>query len=97
MRTRRLSILIVAQALLAQLTLIAEEEPAEIVGSTSRTAAKGYSQNQTRWHLGNIDHSRWDVKNDETKRWLHLNGPQFFTHSWVHRDGPISELPNSRV
>ena len=97
MRTRQLSILIVAQILLAQLTLVADEEPAEIVGSTSSTAAEGYSQSQTRWHLGNIDHSRWDVKNDETKRWLHLNGPQFFTHSWVHRDGPISELKENLV
>ena len=64
----------------------------QIVGSTDRTAAQGYSQTESRWHLANIDHKRWDVKADETLRWLHLNGPQFFTHAWVHRDGPISAL-----
>ena len=71
----------------------AKESPAEpdqprIIGSTARTAALGYSMSETRWHLANIDHRRWDVKADETLRWLHLNGPQFFPHAWVHRDGP---------
>lgn len=61
-------------------------------GSTDRTAAKGYSHKETLWHLANIDHRRWDVKADETMRFLHLNGPQFFTHAWVHRAGPISTL-----
>lgn len=42
--------------------------------------------------FSNLGHSRWDVKADETMRWLHLNGPQFFTHAWVHREGPISSL-----
>ena len=65
----------------------------DIVGSTDRSAAKGYGLSQTRWHLGNIDHRRWDVKSDETMRFLHLNGPQFFTHAWVHRAGPVSKLP----
>lgn len=63
-----------------------------IVGSTDRSAAKGYSLHRTRWHLADIDHPRWDVKADETMRFLHLNGPQFFTHAWVHRAGPISAL-----
>lgn len=63
-----------------------------IVGSTDRTAAKGYRHQETLWHLANIDHRRWDVKADETMRFLHLNGPQFFTHAWVHRAGPISTL-----
>ena len=63
-----------------------------IVGSTDRGAAEGYSLQRTRWHLADIDHPRWDVKADETMRFLHLNGPQFFTHAWVHRAGPISAL-----
>lgn len=68
-----------------------DAEPAAI-GSTERTAAQGYSHTKTLWHLANIDHRRWDVKSDETMRFLHLNGPQFFTHAWVHRTGPISTL-----
>jgi CubicO group peptidase (beta-lactamase class C family) len=64
----------------------------KIVGSTARTAGQGYSQAKTRGHLANFDHRRWDVKNDETKRFVHLNGPQIFTHAWVHRAGPISML-----
>jgi CubicO group peptidase (beta-lactamase class C family) len=75
----------------AQDVVDATAEP-QIVGSTARTAAQGYSQTESRWHLANIDHKRWDVKADETLRWLHLNGPQFFTHAWVHRDGPIAAL-----
>jgi CubicO group peptidase (beta-lactamase class C family) len=64
----------------------------KIVGSTARTAGQGYSQAETLGHLANFDHRRWDVKNDETKRFVHLNGPQIFTHAWVHRAGPISML-----
>jgi hypothetical protein len=64
-----------------------------IVGSTARTAGQGYNHKETLWHLANIDHKRWDVKADETMRFLHLNGAQFFTHAWVHRAGPISTLP----
>lgn len=67
-------------------------EDQAIVGSKARTARQGYSHKETLWHLSNIDHRRWDVKADETMRFLHLNGPQFFTHAWVHRAGPISEL-----
>ena len=63
-----------------------------IVGSTDRTAQQGYSQAETIKHLANFDHKRWDVKDDETKRFLHLNGSQVFTHAWVHRAGPISTL-----
>ena len=63
-----------------------------IVGSTEQTAATGYTHQQTMWHLANIDHKRWDVKADETMRFLHINGPQFFTHAWVHRGGPISTI-----
>jgi CubicO group peptidase (beta-lactamase class C family) len=63
-----------------------------MAGSTARTAQQGYSHKETLWHLANIDHRRWDVKADETLRFLHLNGPQFFTHAWVHRAGPISTL-----
>ena len=63
-----------------------------IKGSTDRTAQQGYSQAETIEHLSNFDHSRWDVTDDETKRFLHLNGPQAFTHAWVHRAGPISVL-----
>ena len=63
-----------------------------IVGSTALTAGKGYSQTETRGHLANFDHPRWDVKDDETKRFSHLNGLQIFTHAWVHRAGPISML-----
>ncbi len=63
-----------------------------IVGSTARTGGQGYSQAETREHLANFDHRRWDVKDDETKRFVHLNGPQLFTHAWVHRAGPISNL-----
>ncbi|TWT84548.1 6-aminohexanoate-dimer hydrolase [Planctomycetes bacterium CA13] len=63
-----------------------------IIGSTARTAGQGYTQAETLEHLGNFDHPRWDVKDDETKRFAHLNGPQIFTHAWVHRDGPISLL-----
>jgi hypothetical protein len=73
-----------------------ESEPTpanqRIVGSTARTAGHGYSHTETQWHLADIDHQRWDVKADETMRFLHLNGPQFFTHAWVHRAGPISTL-----
>ena len=63
-----------------------------IVGSTARTAQQGYSHTETLRHLANFDHKRWDVKDDETKRFVHLNGPQLFTHAWVHRAGPISTL-----
>jgi CubicO group peptidase (beta-lactamase class C family) len=63
-----------------------------IVGSTNRTAGDGYSQSETLRNLANFDHRRWDVKADETMRFVHLNGPQLFTHAWVHRAGPISTL-----
>jgi CubicO group peptidase (beta-lactamase class C family) len=63
-----------------------------IVGSTALTAQQGYSHTETLRHLANFDHKRWDVKDDETKRFVHLNGPQLFTHAWVHRAGPISTL-----
>ena len=63
-----------------------------IVGSTARTAQQGYSHTETLRHLANFDHKRWDVKDDETKCFVHLNGPQLFTHAWVHRAGPISTL-----
>ena len=73
-----------------------ESEPTSanqrVVGSTARTAGQGYSHKETSRHLANFDHRRWDVKDDETKRFVHLNGPQIFTHAWVHRAGPISTL-----
>ena len=62
-------------------------------GSTSTQAASGYSDEETRRLLADFDHRRWDLKADETMRFSHLNGPQLFSHAWVHRDGPISELP----
>jgi len=82
---------VLTEAVAAQDRQQQEADPA-IVGSTDRTAAQGYSHTETLWHLANIDHRRWDVKSDETMRFLHLNGPQFFTHAWVHRSGPISAL-----
>lgn len=69
----------------------ADPEPG-LVGSTAQTAATGYSYLETLGHLANVDHRRWDLKSDETMRWLHINGPQYFNHAWVHRDGPISSL-----
>ncbi len=63
-----------------------------IVGSTSRTARKGYSHKETLENLANVDHRRWDLLADETMRWLHLNGSQYFNHAWVHRAGAISTL-----
>jgi CubicO group peptidase (beta-lactamase class C family) len=63
-----------------------------IVGSTARTAQQGYSHTESLGHLANVDHRRWDVKSDETMRFLHLNGPQYFHHAWVHRAGPIATL-----
>jgi CubicO group peptidase (beta-lactamase class C family) len=78
--------------------LASEQDPAPdssvepIVGSTARTAHQGYSHQETQGHLADIDHKRWDVKSDETMRFLHLNGPQYFNHAWVHRAGPISAL-----
>jgi len=82
---------IVAALLLSAFPQESDGAP-QIVGSTARTASEGYSHTETLWHLANIDHRRWDVKADETMRWLHLNSPQFFKHAWVHRAGPISAL-----
>lgn len=54
---------------------------------TSRPTRLQPCGEETLGHLANVDHRRWDVKSDETMRFLHLKGPQYFNHAWVHRAG----------
>jgi len=57
-----------------------------------RAAADGYDLRASSEHLGRFELQGWDLNADETMRFTHLNGPQFFRHAWVHRTGPISHL-----
>ena len=71
--------------------LLAANSPL-LPGSTEDQAREGYAWRDTLGHLNRFRLKNWDLAADETLRYAQLNSPQFFTHAWVHRAGPISEL-----
>ncbi len=69
-----------------------EAQPTNRPTNTRSTANRGYSGHDTKWHHAYINRSRWDIAEDETQRFIHLNTPQFFTHAWIHRTGQVATL-----